>query len=279
LSEPKSPSLPPSAALAAMRQRYLTTSVPRTLEQLREIAALLAERPDAPPVLTLLRRELHRVRGTAGTYGFAAAAALCAAMEERAVTWSAPDRQPSDQPPSAALAELVAALERAFLDAPESAEVAGAAPAAPSTSLEPAGASPAAAVGSDDDTPDVFLIEDDADLARVLEYSLETAGASYRTFASGTEAVAALLALPRTARRPIVLLDIDLPGLDGHSVHERLSAGRPGDFGVVFMTSHSAESEQLRAYRAGAIDFVQKPVSVRVLLAKLPVWRRHASHA
>jgi DNA-binding response OmpR family regulator len=69
-----------------------------------------------------------------------------------------------------------------------------------------------------------------------------------------------------------VLLDVDLPGLDGFSLYERLRAARPDGFAVVFFTAHASEAEQLRAYRAGVIDFVTKPVNMRILMAKLRSW-------
>ncbi|MBM4194194.1 MAG: response regulator transcription factor [Gemmatimonadetes bacterium] len=78
--------------------------------------------------------------------------------------------------------------------------------------------------------------------------------------------------------RPIVLLDVDLPGLDGHSLHEKLRVERPGQFEVVYLTVHGTEAEQLRGLQSGALDYLLKPVSLRVLTAKLTAWKaRNAS--
>lgn len=121
--------------------------------------------------------------------------------------------------------------------------------------------------------PDVVVIEDDSALADMLRYALDTQGYTYRVYGTGTEAIEALLAMrPRAGRRPLVLLDVELPGLDGHSLHERLRVERPGVFAVVFATVHGSEGEQLRALRAGALDYIVKPVSLRVLMAKIPNW-------
>jgi DNA-binding response OmpR family regulator len=73
-----------------------------------------------------------------------------------------------------------------------------------------------------------------------------------------------------------VLLDVDLPGLDGHSVHERLRAERPGAYAVVFITGNAGDGDQTRALRAGALDYVAKPVSYRTLASKIPLWRERA---
>jgi CheY-like chemotaxis protein len=121
--------------------------------------------------------------------------------------------------------------------------------------------------------PDVVVVEDDAALADMLRYALDTQGYSHRVFGTGTEALEALRTMrPRSGRRPLVLLDVELPGLDGHSLHERLRLERPGVFAVVFATVHGSEGEQLRALRAGALDYIVKPVSLRVLMAKIPNW-------
>ena len=125
--------------------------------------------------------------------------------------------------------------------------------------------------------PDVVLVEDDPALGEMLQYALRAAGYSCRAFASGPLALAALRAMRTGARRPLVLLDVDLPGLDGHSLHDILRLERPGAFAVVFATVHGSEGEQIRAFKAGAVDFVVKPLSLRVLLAKIPVWLDRAS--
>jgi len=78
-------------------------------------------------------------------------------------------------------------------------------------------------------------------------------------------------------RRPVILLDVDLPGMDGHSLHERLHEERPGAFVVVFLSVHSGEGDQVRALHAGAWDYLAKPLNVRVLMAKLPIWITRAA--
>ena len=82
---------------------------------------------------------------------------------------------------------------------------------------------------------------------------------------------------PTEGRTPLVLLDVDLPGADGHAVHERLRAERPGTYAVVFITGHADEGDQIRALRSGALDYVSKPVSFRTLAAKIPLWRERAA--
>jgi putative two-component system response regulator len=70
----------------------------------------------------------------------------------------------------------------------------------------------------------------------------------------------------------LVLLAIDLPGLDGHTLHEELARARPNDFIVAFLCTRNSEADQVRASAAGAVDFLVKPMSIPILLAKVRVW-------
>jgi len=126
--------------------------------------------------------------------------------------------------------------------------------------------------------PDVILVEDDLSLAELIEFAMRQQGFTYRHFSDGPSALEALQRL-RVRETPIVLLDLDLPGLDGHSVHEQLRLSRPGVFAFVFISAHAGEQQQLRALQAGALDYVVKPVSLRVLMAKLASWRAQVNAA
>lgn len=121
--------------------------------------------------------------------------------------------------------------------------------------------------------PDVVVVEDDPALADLVGYALSNRGLTHQLYRTGPDALAGLLALRVRGRRPVVLMDVDLPGLDGFSLFERLRVERPGLFQVVFISVHASEGDQLRALRAGALDYIPKPVSLRVLMAKIGVWR------
>ncbi len=125
--------------------------------------------------------------------------------------------------------------------------------------------------------PDVVIVEDDPVLTDLISYAVATRGLTSVAYASGPAALHGLLAMRTHRRQPIVLLDIDLPGLDGFSLFERLQLERPGSFRVAFVSVRSSEADQLRALRAGAIDFLTKPLSLRILFAKLAIWRGQAA--
>jgi CheY-like chemotaxis protein len=247
--------------MRALRERFQASTL-RTCAAFRSLGIQLAATPDAAEVVDAVRRELHRVHGTAGSYGYREASNLAAKLEERAIRW-ATDADLDRDVRGAMIIEFAEVLSLAVGE-PETS-----APAAPVVEA----AEPAVVVA----TPDVIVIEDDGPLQEMILYALRSVGLSARAFVDGPQALEALLAMPAPAdgRRPLVLLDVDLPGMDGHSLHERLRVQRPGAYGFVFQTVHGGEAEQVRALTNGALDYVVKPLNLRVLLAKIPMWIRH----
>lgn len=115
-------------------------------------------------------------------------------------------------------------------------------------------------------------MEDDLELTLMLRYALESAKHYVTAYTSGPEALRALLALPTTGPRHVLLLADDLPGMDGHTLHEQLQVARPGRFLVAFLSVRVSDADHIRALRGGAEDYMVKPVSIPVLLAKMDVW-------
>lgn len=117
--------------------------------------------------------------------------------------------------------------------------------------------------------PSVIVVEDDPSLLEMLEYSLGNQGHRIDLYTDGRDALDALLELDTRGFRPVVLLDVDLPGLDGFGVLRELSRVRPGAFQVIITTIHSGEAAQVLAIQTGAIDYIIKPVRMPVVLAKI----------
>ncbi len=114
---------------------------------------------------------------------------------------------------------------------------------------------------------DVALVEDDDVLAGLILHSLETRGYSTCWLRDGQEAATDLLG--RLSPR-LVLLDWDLPGLNGLAVLSRMAgAGRLEQTRVIMLTSRSTEAETLEALELGAIDHVAKPFSLPVLMQRV----------
>ena len=117
----------------------------------------------------------------------------------------------------------------------------------------------------------VLVVDDDETIRGVVRTLVERAGADVAEASSGEEALRALY-----ARRPqVVVLDIDLPGLDGWTVLERIR--QLTDVPVLMLSSHGEELEKVRALRAGADDYVTKPFGSQELLARLQAHLRRAA--
>lgn len=142
------------------------------------------------------------------------------------------------------------------------AEYRGAPPPAPG---QPDGLSPASAAS----VPDVIVVEDDPSLLEMLRYALTNRGFSTLSFSNGLDALRAMREMDTVGRHPVVLLDVDLPGLDGFRILHELSGARPGLFQVILCTVHSSEATQVLGIQSGAIDYLVKPLRMPIVLAKV----------
>ncbi|MFO1173004.1 MAG: sigma-54 dependent transcriptional regulator [Hyphomicrobiaceae bacterium] len=105
----------------------------------------------------------------------------------------------------------------------------------------------------------VLVVDDDPIQRRILEESLKRSGYECRSAHSGEQALT-LLEGPEAGAIAIVLLDLVMPGLDGMAVLERMKriANAPP---VIVQTAHGSIDTAINAMRAGAVDFVIKPVA------------------
>ena len=109
----------------------------------------------------------------------------------------------------------------------------------------------------------VLLIDDDPSLLDVLALAFEDAGHAVITAPDGLRGHALVL-----ERRPdLVVSDVNMPGLDGFSLCRRLrDAG--DDTPLVLLTSRDGEIDEALGFELGADDYVAKPFSTRILLAR-----------
>jgi DNA-binding response OmpR family regulator len=108
------------------------------------------------------------------------------------------------------------------------------------------------------------VIDDDAATRAYLRRALERAGWTVTESKDGRDAVADV----GRERPDVVLLDVTMPGPDGFTVLERLRSA-VGDVRVVMLTGRAAHDDVIRAQRAGADDFVAKPVDAVLLVRRL----------
>ncbi|HVP12730.1 MAG TPA: response regulator [Phycisphaerae bacterium] len=122
----------------------------------------------------------------------------------------------------------------------------------------------------------ILVVEDEADLAELLRYNLERDGYSCRCVLDGTAALAEVAkSIPN-----MILLDRMLLGLSGDEVITQLKrTPQTAAIPIVMLTAKAEESDALVGFALGADDYVSKPFSMRLLLARIAaVFRRVDAH-
>lgn len=109
----------------------------------------------------------------------------------------------------------------------------------------------------------ILVVEDDAEVARLMLLNLSRAGLDCRYAGDGPTALAAF----REANPHLVLLDLMLPGFDGRAVC--LQIREKSTVPVIVMTALSGEEPQLQCFRMGADDYVTKPFNPKLLVARV----------
>lgn len=136
-------------------------------------------------------------------------------------------------------------------------------------SRPPAAVADAGPCASAAEAPHVILVQDDPLFLQMLKYALTNQGLRVLSFHDGWEASARLSAMQCGNERPVVLMEPELPGLDGiHLVRERGWYGTD-DMRFVFLSVDSSEAAQILAFQSGAVDYVVKPVRLPILLARV----------
>lgn len=121
----------------------------------------------------------------------------------------------------------------------------------------------------------VYVVDDDPSVRRSVSFMLKTTGHVVETYESGD----ALLKAAGHLNDGCVLLDIRMPGMDGLEVQDMLRK-RGVSLPIVIMTGHGDISLAVRAMKAGAVDFIEKPFDSDVLLSALEeAFRRLSSKA
>jgi two-component system phosphate regulon response regulator PhoB len=122
----------------------------------------------------------------------------------------------------------------------------------------------------------VLVVDDERELAELLAINLSRAGYRTTVVHDGRSA----LARARELRPDLILLDVMLPELTGTEVAARIRTD-PATSGIpiIMLTAKSEEIDQLVGLTVGADDYITKPFSVKVLLARVEAVLRRASRA
>jgi two-component system alkaline phosphatase synthesis response regulator PhoP len=111
----------------------------------------------------------------------------------------------------------------------------------------------------------ILIIEDEPELVKVLRAYLEQAGFSVLSAGRGDSG----LALWESRHPDLVILDLNLPGMDGLDVARAIRQGKQGRAGtpILMLTARADETDQLIGLELGADDYLPKPFSPRLVVA------------
>jgi two-component system, LuxR family, response regulator FixJ len=112
--------------------------------------------------------------------------------------------------------------------------------------------------------PCVYIVDDDEAVRDSLSILLDAKGYRVRSFGSAPEFLASARSLPIGC----LIVDIRMPEMDGLELQERLTA-RALDFPLIIITGHADVPLAVRAMKAGAVDFIEKPFASETLLDSL----------
>jgi DNA-binding NtrC family response regulator len=107
----------------------------------------------------------------------------------------------------------------------------------------------------------IYVVDDDVSVREALEGLIRSAGLSVKTFASAQEILASL----REERPSCLVLDIQLPDINGFELQQELAA-RDIEIPIIFLTGHGDIPMSVRAIKAGAVEFLTKPFEDEYLL-------------
>ena len=116
----------------------------------------------------------------------------------------------------------------------------------------------------------VLMVDDEEQFRSTTEKILQRKGFETVLAASGEEAISKLKEQP-----DVVILDIKMPGMDGHQALEEIKKHLP-DLPVIMLTGHGALPSAKEALDKGAFDYLAKPCDINVLAAKIEDACRHA---
>jgi len=112
----------------------------------------------------------------------------------------------------------------------------------------------------------IAIVEDEAELAGLIEYNLSRSGFESRVFGGGDGTLAAL----EKFTPDLVVLDVMLPGQDGFELCRRIrSGGRLARVPILFLTARTDEVDRVLGLEIGGDDYITKPFSPRELVARI----------
>jgi two-component system sensor histidine kinase/response regulator len=118
---------------------------------------------------------------------------------------------------------------------------------------------------------DIMIVDDNPANLKLLEDMLVQRGYRVRSFPRGRLALTAAMKNPPD----LILLDINMPEMNGYEVCERLkSTGTLADIPVIFLSGLNETEDKVKAFRAGAVDYISKPFQFEEVHARVETQRK-----
>jgi DNA-binding response OmpR family regulator len=117
----------------------------------------------------------------------------------------------------------------------------------------------------------ILVVEDEPSIVRFLDRALTALGYKLHVAETGEDGITQAIAKPID----LVMLDIMLPGVDGHAVLSRIRAEKP-DLPVLMLTARDSVEDKVAALDAGAEDYLTKPFALDELIARIRVLIRRS---
>ena len=115
----------------------------------------------------------------------------------------------------------------------------------------------------------VLIVDDEKDLRKIIRYNLEQEGIASIEASDGSEAIDLLSKNPS-----LIILDIMMPGKDGYEVC-KIIRDNGNTVPIVFLTAMDREFDELKGLEVGGDDYIRKPFSPRILVARInSIFRR-----
>ena len=109
----------------------------------------------------------------------------------------------------------------------------------------------------------ILIVDDEPDIREILRYNLEKAGFNITEAVSGNDALNKL-----SKKLDLAILDIMMPGKDGYEVCRKIRE-QGNTVPIIFLTAMDREFDEVRGLEVGGDDYVKKPFSPKMLIARI----------
>ena len=247
-------------AVSALWDKFKGANIERVVV-LEQCASSLLEGNLTDEARRNAEREAHKLAGSLGTFGFPEGSKIARQMEHILQGGASLSLDEIRR-----ISELVLALERELEGDPATAEMEANDHGLPEGNCPEGGPE----IRDDVDSADVVIVDDDEVLAELLVHTLAIRGYRTRWLEDGHMAVEHLCGAEPILTGRVILLDVDMPGLNGLDVLRRLAGdGLLNHTRVIMLTARAAENETVMALELGAFDHVAKPFSPPVLMQRI----------